>query len=46
MRLFFFGKLQDEAFNLLKDKLCSPPVLALPNFTRAFEVECVRQVLV
>jgi len=31
---------QDEAFNLLKDKLCSTLVLALPDFTRAFEVEC------
>jgi hypothetical protein len=31
---------QDRAFNLLKDKLCSTPILALPNFTRAFEVEC------
>jgi len=31
---------QDEAFNLLKDKLCSTPVLPLLDFTRAFEVEC------
>jgi hypothetical protein len=31
---------QDEAFNLLKDKFCSAPILALPDFTRAFEVEC------
>jgi hypothetical protein len=31
---------QDEAFNLLKNKLCSASVLALPDFTRAFKVEC------
>jgi len=30
---------QDKAFNLLKYKLWSAPV-ALPDFTRAFEVEC------
>ena len=30
---------QDKAFNLLKDKHCSAPVLALLDFTRAFEVE-------
>mgnify|MGYP006332028991 FL=1 len=34
------GKEQDDAFNLLKDKLCSAPLLQLPDFSKSFEVEC------
>ena len=37
---FKWNDKQDKVFNLLKDKLCSASVLALPDFMRAFEVEC------
>ena len=29
-----------QAFQLLKDAISNPFVLALPNFTKAFTVEC------
>ena len=37
---FKWGKEQNEAFSLLKDKLSSAPLLSLPNFTKPFEIEC------
>ncbi|KAH0669564.1 hypothetical protein KY285_023727 [Solanum tuberosum] len=40
VKVFTWGKEQDDAFNLLKDKLCSAPLLQLPNFSKSFEVEC------
>ncbi|XP_049405065.1 uncharacterized protein LOC125868469 [Solanum stenotomum] len=39
-KVFTWGKEQDDAFNLLKDKLCSAPLLQLPDFSKSFEVEC------
>jgi len=36
---FKWWKEQEWAFVLLKEKLCSTLVLALPNFTKTFEIE-------
>ena len=35
-----WGEKQEEAFNLLKQKLCSAPILSLPNGTDGFTVYC------
>ena len=37
---FKWKEAQELAFNTLKDKLCSAPILSLPNFNEAFEIEC------
>ncbi|XP_019455171.1 PREDICTED: uncharacterized protein LOC109356300 [Lupinus angustifolius] len=38
--VFHWGERQEEAFNKLKVKLTSAPVLLLPNFAKSFELEC------
>jgi hypothetical protein len=35
-----WGTRQENAFNMLKDKLIRAPVLQLPDFNRTFELEC------
>ncbi|XP_019235260.1 PREDICTED: uncharacterized protein LOC109215615 [Nicotiana attenuata] len=37
-KVFSWGKEQDNAFNLLKEKLCSAPLLQLPDFSKSFEL--------
>ncbi|XP_057997280.1 uncharacterized protein LOC131176296 [Hevea brasiliensis] len=37
---FFWGKEHEHAFSMLKGKLCSAPLLILPNFDKTFEIEC------
>lgn len=34
-----WGKEQQDAFNNLKEHLCNPPILVIPNETGAFRVE-------
>ncbi|OMO71827.1 hypothetical protein CCACVL1_18051 [Corchorus capsularis] len=37
---FKWGREQQEAFEILKDKLTNAPLLILPNFNNTFEIEC------
>ena len=38
--VFKWTNVHKKAFNLLKDKLTNAPLLCLPNFVKAFEIEC------
>jgi hypothetical protein len=37
---FKWGEEQENAFSLLKSKLISAPLQSLPDFNKAFEIEC------
>ena len=37
---FKWGIEQDHAFIEIKKRLCGAPLLALPNFSKTFEIEC------
>ena len=37
---FHWGNDQENAFVVIKGRLCSAPVLALPDFNKTFEIDC------
>uniref|UniRef100_A0A2N9H7P3 Cupin type-1 domain-containing protein n=1 Tax=Fagus sylvatica TaxID=28930 RepID=A0A2N9H7P3_FAGSY len=37
---FKWGSEQDQAFIEIKERLCGAPLLALPDFSKTFEIEC------
>ena len=37
---FKWGSEQDCAFIEIKERLCAAPLLALPDFSKTFEIEC------
>ena len=37
---FKWGSEQDRAFIEIKERLCGAPSLALPDFSKTFEIEC------
>ncbi|XP_029126278.1 uncharacterized protein LOC109793894 [Cajanus cajan] len=41
LKVSMWGEKQEEAFVALKKRLTNAPILALPNFAKSFEIECV-----
>ena len=37
---FKWGSEQDRVFIEIKERLCGTPLLALPDFSKTFEIEC------